>query len=317
MESTNNQTNMSKSEYYIACLKAAAVGDPEHFLTGILLSLTPEIIEQSYNRSNYRNIETSHFLREAIWNFYNDFDMDRMKTYVDEATSMESCCRAVMTPVIWARFQEQYTPYREGASTRRRERIAARDRVIAQGRHDAALKRQAKVEELMFKMGGGDMEEGRKRFQQKAVIDKAVKQKKEYTNLSDTAIDEFATWLKTPEGQGYFTAPSNGSRAVFTRAKSTGTLLSTTNLRSDSKGMLNLLHELSTAPGANSLNIVARFKWNPSNAYDAPNCEIVTRDHGTLALNARDRQLQGSTSGVLGTNRSYLGVSHLVTAMTS
>ena len=149
--------------------------------------ITIGVPHDSFVRSQQKD-----WLAVAIAAAQNDFDPD---LYED----------GVITKMVWKRFKAAQEYCREQTEKRKEEERLAKEAEMQRIREEAAKKRREKEEEEYFKLGGGDIEKGRKAFMDRMHKQKEEKRTRDHSN-KHTAEDRqrFFQWLSENPQWDYF-----------------------------------------------------------------------------------------------------------------
>ena len=131
------------------------------------------------------------FLLAAIRAWFDDYDPEIAYEVGD------------FTSAVWFRYKQAIRHVLFATSLRKRAEEEKRQDEITEMRRCAALKRQEKEEEEYRKLGHGDIELGKKRFQERMRTQQAVKNTSE-KDVSEEYLRKFREWLtKNPEWDHY------------------------------------------------------------------------------------------------------------------
>lgn len=168
MSSLADQKIINKYDVFMDARMREVESEPDHFLG---ISVTRNILEApifSAPTGSYNSQEANHrMIQIAIQQFYEEFDVNLYNSWEDNY--------GILTKVIWGKFrtlQEVWRPLRDAAiSTEQSRAREARLWEISQ----AHIKNQAKERQQMLRLGGGDLELGRKKFVERMHKQKEVK----------------------------------------------------------------------------------------------------------------------------------------------
>lgn len=315
------QNHNDKSMYFLECVKAATKGNRSHFLYFIGHRMTPSMLDDDIITPDVWcgiNGVSGLFLKNAIIDFYKEFDMLRFKRYVAESNTYEYCCSLVFTSVIWAKFRESYGEWLEKHDAFRDACIAENKRMILAGRALAQVKRQAREKEQMLKMGDGDIKVGKIAYENRMRRQKAEKLDKVNDVPLSTTI-EFVKWLTTDEGKSYGTGLLESSPNQFSPYPFySGSTTTTTYYVNNRDGLLRVMNDLSKHRFASTFFVTATLSWNPEEPYSNPSAFLHPVGLGNIPYNCADRVLQDTTLSVRGFEQaggmSYISLWKLVAA---
>ena len=299
-----NITTKSDLEYFKEALAKECKGETAHFLQ--VGGITDEFLTGPVPSEDYNNWSshkaTKYMIRMAIWQFYNDnsnndhkkFDRKIYESYVDPT--------GIFTMIIWGKFRKLQQGWSVVNESRLRLiRLASRKRLeddLSRGH----MKRQAREKQQMLTMGNGDMELGRRKFEERMKIQKEVKLTRE-NDVSLSLEEEFAVWLKSSEFTRLYTRPMKESSTKHFSTVDSSTrpsTMSTINLKVNGiSGLITALRQLSVHPESNTLTVDATLSWNEATPFSNPNAHVFT-DDGISCLGGYNRVLQGEKIRVLG-----------------
>lgn len=270
-----------KFELFIESLRLStlAVKPPKRSFLNI--SITEEFIVNGKPLEIKKNLPTrlisNSLLLNIIQSFYNDFDANLYTRYLGPNPTEEhkiSVASKVFTPIIWARYKKEHRPY-EIAKKRSIRQIKEDNRKAIEAlKAQAYIKRQAKEQDQIRKMGDGDVEKGKRKFMERMAKQKKTKFEK-VNEVSLSLEKEFLLWLESSEGKNFYkpmicVAPTQFSMYNWGYSEFLDRS-SKINLKVKTIGGLNkALVKLSRHPKAKELKISGVVAWDVKDFYANP-----------------------------------------------
>ena len=294
----NCLTNLSKFDFFKHCMKIEINGAKNHFLhiSGITQDfLEGKEIEKPEGDWGFTSA-TKRCLRLAIWRFYQMFDRSRYATFLFTNPTPN-----VITPVVWAKFRQVHNEWTVEHKFHIVILSAAANQRYLEDRHRGHLKRQEREKVQMLRMGGGDLDKGKKAFVERMKVQKMAK----LNTVNDVSIqveEAFAKWLSTPEAAVYANPLVDSAPKQFKRGETYGIhrKLVTINLKvNGTAGVVDALRKLAAHPAADTLTIDAVLAWDEKEAFNNPSSHIYA-GNTVLALGSTSRVIQNDKKRVLG-----------------
>uniref|UniRef100_A0A6C0JT10 Uncharacterized protein n=1 Tax=viral metagenome TaxID=1070528 RepID=A0A6C0JT10_9ZZZZ len=283
---TMTQNIISNFQFFKQRIDQERKNDPSHFLwiggiTEDFFSIdSVDAVDGNWSCSR----ATRYMLQAAIHEFYHEFNRKLYESFDNP--------NGLFTKVIWGKFRTLQKAWNVLHQAKMVADGRAQKAIESANRARGHLKRQANEKQQMLNLGGGDLSLGRKKFEERMHVQKAVKLNK-VNDVSLQMEEDFAAWLLSPEFAASYTKPMvDGAVKQFCTIEFYGQnyKLTTTNLKVNGfSGMLDALRQLVNHPSASDLHITTNLEWDEKVPFSNPHAHTYPAGGSTLRLNNSGR----------------------------
>ena len=250
----------------------------------------------------YKNgkLAVRNMLRRSIQEVFKKFDVDLYNTFENKKGIIEQMVWGCYRNQFYEKFRHLYVDMLSQDQIQKRgiEKLAL---------ERANLKRNEKIIAEQLRLGGGDLQLGIKRWNERVKEDKIVADSRDRV-VSLAQEKEFNSWLSSPEGKAFIKAPVDTSPKFFYRIGSFYNHSSTSqtfkaNNREDVLKWLVDLQKFSINNHKTKISLRMCLDWDTSVAFSYPTT-FISCDDKLLKFHAMDSISKMATIEVLGVEYS-------------
>jgi hypothetical protein len=233
-------------------------------------------------------------LRRSCQEVFKKFDVDMYNTFDDKKGIIETMVWGCYRKRFHAVFKDLYIDMLSSDQIQKR----GLEKIVLER---AALKRNEKIIAEQVRLGGGDLQRGIKRWNERVNEDKIVADSRDRI-VSLAQEKEFNAWLSSSVGKAFVSAPVDSSPKVFDC-----TLYPRINKsemfrgsRSDIFSWLMKLQDFVAINSIKKVSVKMNLDWDESVPFSYPTTFIYNDDKSLLKLHASASISRGSEVNVIG-----------------
>lgn len=288
-DAMNLDIDNKKSHFLLLAHNMELPGDP------IKIPLLDQDVAYTNGKLAVRNM-----LRRSIQEVFKKFDVEMYNTFENKKGIIEQMVWGCYRKQFYEKFRHLYVDMLSQDQIQKRgiEKLAL-DR--------ANLKRNEKIIAEQLRLGGGDLQLGIKRWNERVKEDKIVADSRDRI-VSLAQEKEFNSWLSSPVGKAFIKAPVDTSPKFFYpigssySSSSTSQTFKSNNRDSVLKWLVDL-QKFSINNHKTKISVRMCLDWDSSVPFSYPTT-FISCDDKLLKFHAWDSISQMTTIGVLGVEYS-------------